>query len=280
MIWIVSDSAQEITENLDQGVAVMPLPLIVNGQEYPGGKGISLEEFYSLLEQDENTLSTSQATPAMYEALFSKLTENGDEVVCITLSSTLSGTYNSARLAAQEFPGVYLVDSMNACLGQSALVERAIQLRGQNHSAEEIAKILDEDKKDLVLIAAVDTLKYLHKGGRLSAAAAVAGTLLGIKPIVTINPEGEVVVAGKARGTRKAHKQLASMVAAMEPDTDKPFVAGFSGIGEENLGQLRGILSQEGLTPEEKSLALSPILAVHAGPGAAGLGFFAKKRSV
>lgn len=279
MIWIVTDTAQEIQNDPANGIAVMQLPLMINQQECRDTASLSKEEFYQMLEDDNTTLTTSQATPAMFEALFSKLTESGDEVVCITLSSTLSGTYNSARLASLEMEGVYLVDSMNACLGQSALVKRAIQLREENHSAKEIAGILDQEKQDVVLLAAVDTLKYLKKGGRLSPAAAAVGNLLGIRPIVTVNQEGEVAVAGKTRGTKKCNRLLADLVQEQQPDVSRPMVFGYSGLEQDNLDLLKEQLEAAGIPHSDEALPLSPVLAVHAGPGAAGLAFFAKKRS-
>lgn len=145
MIWIVTDSAQELKNDPENGLIVMKLPIMINGEE--SKEEISKEKFYEMLEDDSISLKTSQATPADFEEVFRKITENGDEVLGVLLSSTLSGTYNSARLAAMDFDNIWLVDSGQAALSETALVKRAMDLRDQGLSAQQIAKQLEEDKK-------------------------------------------------------------------------------------------------------------------------------------
>lgn len=276
MIWIVSDSAQEVQADPARGIAVMPLPLLINRQEV---HGLGKEEFYAALQDDDRQVSTSQASPAMYERLFAELTRERDSVVVITLSSTLSGTFNSARLAAMEYDNVYLVDSRQATLSQSALVARAVQLREEGLDAAQIAQALEQEKEDLVLLAAVDTLRYLKKGGRISPAAAAAGDFLGIKPVVTIDARGEVVVAGKARGTKKAHRLAVQKALEEQIDFSRPVIIGYSGLDEANAEHFRQVYEQESRQRyPDRFYALSPVLSVHAGPGAAGIGFFRKRR--
>lgn len=255
----------------------MHLPLIVNGveQEEP----LSSEAFYDLLENDGVELKTSQATPAEFEEMFSELTRDGDEVVCVLLSSTLSGTFNSARLAAMEFDGVHLVDSGQACLSETALVKRALELRDEVSSAAELAEKLEQEKGDARLLAAVPSLKYLKKGGRISPAAAAVGDLIGIKPIVTINAEGEVAVAGKSRGLKKAIRNVVDLAEGETIDWNRPVVIGFSGLDAKNARLLKEELEKngEGKAGDEMH-SLSHVLAVHAGPDAAGIGYFVKKK--
>lgn len=276
MIWIVTDTAQEMKHDPENGLYVIDLPVSVNGKTCE--KPLEKEEFYSLLEQDDVTLTTSMASPAVMEEVFEKLTANGDEVVAILLSSILSGTWNSARLASLENPSVHLVDSMNACLGECALVQRAMELREQGLGAAEIQKQLQEETRECVLLAAVPSLRYLKKGGRVPAAAAVAGDLVGIKPLVKIDPEGKVVVDSAVRGMKKAVRACAARAVEMGLDPERPIQVGFSGMNDANAKMLKEELERlTGTKIERPLVGLSNVLAVHAGPDAAGLGFFVKK---
>ena len=277
MIWIVTDTAQELKSRPTDGLAVISLPLIVNSAEQ--AEPMEPERFYELLADDSVELKTSQATPAKFQELFEELTANGDEVVAVLLSSKLSGTFNSARLAALETEGVYLVDTEEACLSQTALVKRAMQLRDEGLDAAGIADRLNQEKEDVVLLAAIPSLKYLKKGGRISPAAAAVGDLVGVKPIVTINADGDVAVAAKTRGLKKAIKKTAEMADDLQIDFLRPVVVGYSGTDTSNAEKLKEEV--ENLTGQKISSelhSLSPVLAVHAGPDAAGIGFFRKKQ--
>lgn len=276
MIWIVTDTAQENLQDTEKGLMVVNLPVSVNGNVCE--KPLEKEEFYTLLEDDAITLQTSQASPAVFEELFGRLTENGDEVLGIFLSSTLSGTFNSARLAAQDLRGVYLVDSRNACLGQSALVQRALQLRETAADAAQLKDLVEAEVSQCRLLAAVPSLKYLKKGGRLPAAVAIAGDLMGIKPLVTVDEKGEVAVDSKVRGLKKAIRSVAKRALEMGLDPERPIVVGFSGLSDDNARALQHELEKEaGITLDGKLYPLSNVLAVHAGPDAAGIGFFCKE---
>lgn len=277
MIWILTDTAQELQHDPANGLYVVNLPVMVNGNlcDQP----LEKEEFYSLLENDDVTITTSMASPAVLEEIFEELTQNGDEVVAITLSSTLSGTWNSARLASENNPRVFLVDSRNACLGQTALVERAMELRDQGLDAASMQKKLQEETALCRLLAAVPSLKYLKKGGRVPAAVAVAGDLMGIKPLVTIDQEGKVVVDSKVRGMKKAVKACAARAMEMGLDPERPIQVGFSGLDDASARLLQQELEEElGLKIQRPRVPLANVLAVHAGPNAAGLGFFVKKK--
>ncbi|OLU40889.1 DegV family protein [Ileibacterium valens] len=273
MIWIVTDSAQELKNDPENGLIVMKLPIMINGEE--SKEEISKEKFYEMQEDDSISLKTSQATPADFEEVFRKITENGDEVLGVLLSSTLSGTYNSARLVAMDFDNIWLVDSGQAALSETALVKRAMDLRDQGLSAQQIAKQLEEDKKKVKLLAVVPTLKYLKKGGRISAAAAMAGDLIGIKPVVTIDEKGEVVVDSKARGLKKGIKNIVARAEEISLDPNMPIVIGYSGLNDTNAKNLKEQLVSL-VDKDEDLVSLSEVLAVHAGPDAAGIGFFQK----
>ncbi|MEY8309836.1 DegV family protein [Erysipelotrichaceae bacterium 51-3] len=279
MIWIVTDSAQEMKNNKGKGLVVVKLPVLVNG-EVPQEE-ITDEQFYLLLDSEGVNLTTSQFSPAGFAELFEELLKDPeDEVVAVCLSSTLSGTYNSARLAAMESGGrIHLVDSNNACLSQTALVKEALHLRDQGMDASEIADALEQAKKEVKLFALVPTLKYLKKGGRISAAKATIGELAGIKPIVTIDENGEVGVAAQTRGIKKAIRQIASLVEEAGLDPNRPIALGYSGLDDANIHALTTELeSVLGISlAQVEPCSLSQVLGVHVGPGAAGIGFFTKK---
>lgn len=276
MIWIVTDSAQELKSDDARGLAVMNLPLSINGEDVK--EEISEERFYELLDDEQMTLRTSQASPAMFEDFFEKLTANGDEVVAILVSTTLSGTYNSARLAALDFPGVHLIDSHTACLAQTVLVERAIELRDQGLSAYELVAALEEEKHQAKLYATLPTLQYLKKGGRISPAKAAIADLAGIKPVLTVNDDGEVEPCAKSRGIKKAIRQCAKLAVEHHIDLERPIVVACSGPYQERAELMLADLEEElGTKLEVRFFNLSPVLGVHLGPGGAGVGFFEKK---
>jgi DegV family protein with EDD domain len=203
-IRIITDSASDITqvEAAAWGVQVLPLRTIFGQEEFLDGITIDHETFFQKLIESDVLPTTSQLSPFQYEEPFRQAAEAGDEVVCITLSSKLSGCYQSASIAAGDLP-VVLVDSLNVTIGERLLVERAVQLRDQGLSAREIGRQLEEEKSQIRLIALLDTLEYLKKGGRISSAAALAGSLLSIKPVIAVE-HGEIAILGKARGSKTA----------------------------------------------------------------------------
>ncbi|UNT93679.1 DegV family protein [Allobaculum sp. Allo2] len=205
MIWIVTDSAQELKEEEQEGLRVVSLPICVNEKllDHP----IENEDFFALLEEESNVLSTSQPSPSAFEAVFEELTSRGDEVIALLLSSSLSGTYNSARLALLDHEAwqenVHLIDSGQACLSQSVLVARALELRNAGKSAKEIIETIEKEKKQVRLFAMLPTLKYLKKGGRISPAKAALADLAGVRALVTIDENGEITACAKTRGTKR-----------------------------------------------------------------------------
>lgn len=169
---IICDSTcdMSVQEAEKQGVTLVPLKTLIDGVEYLDGITITGEEFYEKLEKCKKLPTTSQVAPAEFEEQFRKYIEAGDEIVVITMSGRLSGTAQSAHIAASEFEGrVYVVDSENATLSERILLEYAIKLRDQGFSAKNMAEELERAKKKICLIARVDTLEYLMRGGRLSA---------------------------------------------------------------------------------------------------------------
>ena len=211
---ILCDSACDISQEQakEWNITIMPLKTIWGEEEYLDGVTMMHEEFYEKLVETDVLPTTSQLSPFEYEKVFKEVAEAGDTAVCLTISSGLSGSFQSANIAREDYEdSIVVVDTENACLGQQILVKRAMELRDAGKSAQEIADILNEEKKQVRLVALVDTLEYLKKGGRISAATALAGAVLNIKPVIAV-VDGQVTVLGKARGSKNGNNKLMELV--------------------------------------------------------------------
>ena len=228
------------------------------------------------MESDELP-TTSQISPAEFADAIEEVVSAGDEALVITLSSRLSGTYQSAMIAAADFEGkVFVVDSLNVSLGMRLLVQRGITLAEQGLSAAEIARQLDEEKQKIRVLALVDTLEYLKKGGRIGAATALAGSLLSIKPVIALE-DGAVVMVGKARGSKQGNNLLRQLVEKCGGiDFDRPFCVAYSGLTDTMMNKYI-IDSAELYRGHENQLQTASIgcaIGTHAGPGAVAVAFY------
>lgn len=276
---IVIDSACDLPKNTADvlGFAYVPMRTIFGQEEYLDGITLTGEEFYEKLIEGDCLPKTSQVPPADFEAVFEKIVSAGDTALCITVSSELSGTYQSAMIAAERFGDkVIVVDSLSVTIGEQILVLRAAQLRDEGWSAWEIAEILNHEKKRIRLLALLDTLEYLKKGGRISSTAALAGSILSIKPVVAVQ-NGKIEMLGKARGSKNGSNKLMELVASSRGiDFDKPLLLAYSGLSD---ALLRKYISDSRELYEGKAETL-PIcligstIGTHAGPGAIGVAFF------
>ena len=280
-IQFIIDSASDIipAEAEALGLIHLPLKVFFGDVEYSDSVDLTHKEFYEKLIENDEHPKTSQVNPDAFEQAFKKVVEAGDTAVVITLSSKLSGTYQSAMIAAADYEDqIFLVDSENVCVGERILVQRGLALRDQGLSAAEIKAQLDEEKKHIRLLALLDTLEYLKKGGRISSAAAMAGNLLSIKPVIAVN-DGEITLAGKARGSKKGNNLLRELIENCGGiNFEKPFALAYSGLSD-NL--LTKYIEDSGEIWKANAEAL-PITTVgctigtHAGPGAIALAFFEK----
>ena len=279
-IRIITDSASDITqvEAAAWGVQVLPLRTIFGQEEFLDGVTIDHETFFQKLIESDVLPTTSQLAPGQYEEPFRQAAEAGDEVVCITLSSKLSGCYQSASIAAEDLP-VVLVDSLNVTVGERLLVERAVQLRDQGLSAREIGQQLEAEKGRIRLIALLDTLEYLKKGGRISSAAALAGSLLSIKPVIAVE-HGEIAILGKARGSKNGSNMLMTLVEKNGGiNFELPYCLAYSGLSDALLRKYIAD-SQSLYSGRAEHLPVSTIgstIGTHAGPGAIAVAFFSNR---
>ena len=277
-IHIITDSAADLTEeNKRRLYAVVPLSVSFGEEVFADGVTLSKDKFYERLEKSKELPRTSQPSPEAFEKVFRKLQEKGDSAVVITISSGLSGTYQSACLAAQKYPNVRVVDSQSISIGTGVLAEYACSCAEKGMELDELARHLTEKREEIGLIAMVDTLKYLRKGGRISGAAAVAGEVLNIKPVITIK-DGKVAILGKARGSRKANNFLIEQIRRNGVNYSMPILLGFTGQSDELLQNYVRDSSclWQGHVDHLDSVKLCSVIGTHAGPGAVAVAYFCK----
>jgi len=274
---IIVDSTVDLPLHVKARVKAVPLSVRFEDEEFLDGVTISAETFYEKLKDSETLPTTSQPTPASFEDAYREAVEAGHEVLCITISSKLSGTYQSATIAAEEFPGkVFVADSRTAALASGVLTEYALQLADTGMGAEEILQKLIQERNKVRLYAIVDTLEYLKKGGRLSSAVAVVGGMLNIKPVICVDEAGEIKVAGTARGMKKAYALLDQLCGENGGvDNTKPVLLGYSGTSSENLSKYMTESSCE-WAADTNTAIVGAAIGVHAGPGAVAAAFFSK----
>ena len=272
---IVCDSTCDLIPALKERVSVTPLTVHFGEEEFVDGVNLTSREFYEKLASSDVMPSTSQATPFAFGEVFEAAVNAGDDVVCVTCSSGLSGTYQSAVIAAGDFPGkVFVVDSQNIALSAAILVEYGLRLADEGKSAEAIAQELTAVREKAHLFAVVDTLEYLQRGGRVSKAVAIAGGMLAIKPIIGV-VDGKVAMIGKARGSKAANRQMNQEVERLGIDLTKPVLLGYTGVDDTLLQKY--MAECEGFWPAgTPSMMVSGVVGTHAGPGAVAVAFFAK----
>ncbi|MCM1307813.1 MAG: DegV family protein [Butyrivibrio sp.] len=277
-IRILTDSASDMVSGARSDVTVLPLRVRFGDEEFMDGVDISHREFYEKLVETEELPITSQATPYDYEKVYKEAAEAGDTLIVITLSSKLSGTYQSAVVAAADYENIYVVDSENVTVGEHALAELALRLKDSGMEAADIVSCLEREKKNIRLVALLDTLEYLKKGGRISKTAAVAGSLLSIKPVIAIE-NGEVVMLGKARGSRHGNNLLVEKIKESGGiDFEKPHILGYTGFSDALLRKYIADSAAlwQGEVDSLEITTVGAVIGTHVGPGAIAVAFFCK----
>ena len=277
---IITDSASDVLTPYHPAVSVLPMTITFGDQQYRDKEELSHQRFYELLIESEQLPSTSQIGPAQFEEAFQAQVDAGHSVVAVILSGKLSGTYQSACIAAEEFPQkVFVVDSENAALGEGILVQRAAQLVDQGLEAPEIAQRLEDEKQDIRLIALLDTLEYLKRGGRISKSVAAIGGLLSIKPVIAVQ-NGEVCMLGKARGSKNGNNLLVQEIQKTTGiDFERPYCLGYSGFHNDMLQKYIADSRSlwEGHAEHLPIGTIGATIGTHIGPGAVGVAFFQKR---
>ena len=275
----IIDSASDIVpaEAEALGLIHIPMKVIFGEEEYSDSVDLTHREFYEKLIENDEIPTTSQINPGVFMSAYQNVVDNGDTAVVITLSGKLSGTYQSAMIALDGFEDkIFVVDSESVCVGERILIQLGLKLRDQGLSAAEIAAELDLQKKHVHVLALLDTLEYLKKGGRISAAVAFAGNLLSIKPVIAIE-NGEVSLVGKARGSKKGNNLLRELITNCGGiNFDKPFALAYSGLSDRLLQKYIED-SSEIWSSHAETLPISTVgctIGTHAGPGAVAVAFF------
>ncbi len=278
MVKIIVDSTFDTASAVKERLLVAPLTLHFGEEAYIDGVTINHKMFYEKLIESEVLPTTSQATPAVFEEAFAKVAA-GDSAVVLTVSSKLSGTYQSAVIAAQDFENIYVVDSDSVTIGAGVLAELALRLADSGMEARKIVETLEAEKKKIQIIAMVDTLEYLKKGGRISKAVAFAGSILNMKPVLSV-VEGEIQVLGKARGSKQGNNLLVTEIEKVGGvDFEKPVLLGYTGLTDTLLQKYmedsRALWASS--KTELNTTAIGSVIGTHVGPGAIAAAFFKKE---
>lgn len=274
-IRIITDSGSDILAPYPENLTVIPLTIHFGQEEYRDGENITHEAFFEKLTSCKELPTTSLVPPGEFEAAFAKAEAAGETVIAIVLASKLSGTWQSAVLAAGDHKNVHVVDSMNATLGEQILVKYALQLVEQGKSAEEIVAELERAKSHVVLTGIPDTLEYLRRGGRISKTVAVLGGALAIKPVLKL-VDGVIIMIGKARGTKNAHNYLIQEVRKSTIDFSKPFLLGYTGTSDAQLQRFIQDSRElwQGWTGPLPTSSIGATIGTHLGPDAVLVTFF------
>ena len=275
---IIIDSTVDVSPELLDRVEVVPLTVSFGAEEYIDGVTITHEEFYNKLIESDVLPTTSQATPAAFADVFERIAAADDSAVVITIAHQLSGTCQSARIAAEDYDNIFVVDSGSVTLGAGILAEYALRCADEGMDAESIAAAVEARKDDVCLIAMLDTLEYLKKGGRISATVAFAGGLLNLKPVVNIK-DGVINMLGKARGSKQGNNLLVQEInKAGGIDFSMPILLGYTGLTDVLLKKYMtdsAALWENGVESLHYT-SIGSVVGTHAGPGAIAAAFFRK----
>lgn len=278
-IRIITDSASDMSPAEHPALRVLPLSVTFGTDVYMDGVDIDHQRFYEMLVERDELPKTGQVNPYAFSQAIAEAREAGDEAVIITVGAKLSGTNQSARTALAEAPGgdVYVVDSNNVTLGERVLVEYALRLVNEGRSAAQIAAAVEAVRDRVVVIGLLETLEYLVRGGRLSAAAGAVGTLLNVKPVVAVE-DGLIVQLGKARGSKNGRNLLNQKVEkAGGIDFSMPLALGYTGLSDAVLKKYIEDSAALWAGHTEGELPVHTIgatIGTHVGPGAVAVAFF------
>ena len=276
---IITDSASDMSPAEHPALAVLPLSVTFGTDVYMDGIDIDHQRFYEMLVERDELPKTGQVNPYAFSQASAEAREAGDEAVIITVGAKLSGTNQSARTALAEAPGgdVFVVDSNNVTLGERVLVEYALRLVDDGRSAAQIAAAVEAVRDRVVVIGLLETLEYLVRGGRLSAAAGAVGTLLNVKPVVAAE-DGLIVQLGKARGSKNGRNLLNQKVEkAGGVDFSMPLALGYTGLSDAVLKKYIEDSTALWAGHAENELPIHTIgatIGTHVGPGAVAVAFF------
>ena len=277
---IIVDSTCDASSEVRARLRVVPLCVRFGEDEYVDGVTITHREFYYMLATRKEMPSTSQPNPAAFAKVYDEVLAADEDAVVLTISAALSGTYQSAKIAATDIEDrIFVVNGKSVAIGTGILAEYALSLADQGKSAAEIAAELNVLRDRVRLLAMFDTLEYLKRGGRLSRTAAIAGTVLGIKPLVTLR-DGQIDMLGKARGSRQGYAALQQKAEAWGGvNFDFPVLLGYTGQSSDHLTSWISATPKlwQGRSGTLRASAIGSVVGTHAGPGAVAVAFVEKE---
>lgn len=282
---IITDSGSDLPKELSQelGVRIVPLSYSLDGGEPLPGDKVDLKEFYAAL-RNGSTATTSAANLEDFTNVFTEYAKQNIDVLYLGFSSGLSSTSSTGRLAAseigEEYPDVklYAVDTLCASLGEGLLVYLAAQMKKEGKTIEEVRDWAEENKLNLCHHFTVNDLFFLKRGGRVSAATAVVGSMLSIKPLLHVDDEGHLISIGKARGRKASIDGLfkAMEETAVAPETQTVFIS--HGDCEDEAMILADMIREKLGVADVKLGCIGPVIGAHSGPGTIALFFLGSKR--
>lgn len=277
MIRIITDSAADFEpkELEDLNIEYIYLPVMLGEKEY--FSELTKDGFYELLCEAGELPKTAQASPQILMDIFEETKARGDEAIFISLSSALSGSCQTALMSRElvDCDDCYVVDSLNATGGQRMIVEHAVKLRKEGKSAKEIVAALEQLRGRIKLYACIDTLEYLYKGGRISHTTYKVGTFVNIKPIITVEKNGQVGIPGKSMGMRKGMDNLCKRVTEKKPDKDFPLYVMYTDDRTVAETLVKRLAAFGFAVPDEHIIQVGSVIGSHIGPRACGLVYVA-----
>ena len=280
MLRILTDTASDfdLEEAAALNITLLPMEITVGDQTYKDRFDLTPDRFYEMLIESSDLPHTSQINSYTFEQEFEKIQDAGDSAIVILMSSRLSGTYQNAVLAAREYSNIRVVDSKSGSIGEQLLVRYALMLRSKNREIDEIVHRLEVRRNQIRVLALLDTLEFAKKGGRLGTAAAAFGTLLSIKPVLTVE-NGKIKILGKARGSRNGNNFLNKEIASTGIESRLPVAVAYSGLDHSKLDHYiedsRSIW--EGVIDHMPVSQLGSTIGTHAGPGTIVVAYFMKQ---
>ena len=280
MLRILTDTASDfdLEEASSLGITVLPMEITIGGQKFKDRYDLTPDRFYEMLIESSDMPHTSQINSYTFEQEYEKIRAAGDSAIVILMSSRLSGTYQNAVIAAREYNNIHVIDSRNGSIGEQLLVRYAVMLRNRNREMDDIIHRLEVRRNQVRVLALLDTLEYVKKGGRLGTAAAAFGTLLSIKPVLTVE-NGKIKILGKARGSRNGNNFLNKEIVATGIESRLPVAVAYSGLDHTKLDHYiedsRPIW--EGVIDSLPVSQLGSTIGTHAGPGTIVVAYFMKQ---
>lgn len=282
---IITDSCCDFTKEMYEklGLAVVPLMVNFRGQTFPDRNDESLKDMYAGLRAGE-VATTSAANPGQWQELMEPYLQKGEDLLVLAFSSGLSTTYQSASMAADELRTMYpdrtisVVDSLCASLGEGLLAYYACKKRDEGMPLRELTQWLLDNRLHLCHWFTVDDLMYLKRGGRVSAATAIVGTMLNIKPVLHVDNEGHLINVGKARGRKAAIQAMAKKVAELGAGFDNSTMFISHGDCPEDAEYLAGLLKEQYGAKEVYINYVGAVIGSHSGPGTLALFFMGEHR--